>query len=137
MTDKRLILTVGLPRSGKSTWAKEQDCPIVSPDAIRLALHGQTYKPDEEGLVWWVAKKMVKSLFLAGHQRVIVDATNVTKERRAFWHSTNWDLQYYIIEPDLDLCIERATQSNFPIDVINRMYDNWEKVNAIEENPYA
>jgi len=37
---KILILTVGLPRSGKSTWAAKKGFPIVSPDAIRLAMHG-------------------------------------------------------------------------------------------------
>ncbi len=31
----RLILTVGLPRSGKTTWALEQGWPIVNPDSIR------------------------------------------------------------------------------------------------------
>lgn len=126
--DKRLILTVGLPRSGKSTWAKEQDFPIVSPDAIRLALHGEAYKPDEEGLVWWVAKKMVKALFLAGHGTVIVDATHVTEERRSYWADKDWCIKYYIIAPDLDLCLQRATFTNFPLDVVQKMYENWEPV---------
>lgn len=40
---KKLILTIGLPRSGKSTWAKQQGCPVVNPDSIRLALHGKAY----------------------------------------------------------------------------------------------
>ena len=34
MIKGNLLATVGLPRSGKSTWAKEQGFPIVSPDAI-------------------------------------------------------------------------------------------------------
>jgi predicted kinase len=35
---QQLILTVGLPRSGKTTWAKQQGVPMVNRDAIRLAL---------------------------------------------------------------------------------------------------
>src|SRR5690554_6874569 len=31
-----LICTVGLPRSGKTTWARKQSYPIVNPDSIRL-----------------------------------------------------------------------------------------------------
>ena len=41
--EKQLILTVGLPRSGKTTWALAQGYPIVAPDAIRLAVTGQRY----------------------------------------------------------------------------------------------
>jgi predicted kinase len=63
---KKLILTMGLPRSGKSTWAKQQSVPIVSPDAIRLAMTGQRWVGELEDMVWVVAKYMVRSLFLAG-----------------------------------------------------------------------
>ena len=35
-----LIVMVGLPRSGKTTWARKQGYPIVNPDSIRLAFHG-------------------------------------------------------------------------------------------------
>ncbi len=45
---KKLICTVGLPRSGKSTWCKTQSYPIVNKDSIRLALHGQRYLQDAE-----------------------------------------------------------------------------------------
>ena len=33
---KKLIMTIGLPRSGKSTWARTQACPIVNQDSIKL-----------------------------------------------------------------------------------------------------
>ena len=85
MEEDILILTVGLPRSGKSTWAQEQKCPIVSPDSIRLALHGKPYIQEAEGFVWATAYLMAKALFLAGHTRVIIDATNNTIKRRKAW----------------------------------------------------
>lgn len=68
----RLLVTVGLPRSGKSTWAKQQGAPVVNPDAIRLALHGQAFLQEAEPLVWVMAKYMVEALFLAGHSTVIL-----------------------------------------------------------------
>ncbi len=43
MHEKTLIGMVGLPYSGKSTAARELGFPIVCPDAIRLALHGQRF----------------------------------------------------------------------------------------------
>ena len=71
---KVLILTVGLPRSGKSTWAKKQGYPIINPDSIRLALHGEHFIEDAEPMVWTIAMYMTKALFLAGHNKIIIDA---------------------------------------------------------------
>ena len=34
----QIILLVGLPASGKSTWAKKQGIPVLSSDAMRLVL---------------------------------------------------------------------------------------------------
>lgn len=85
--ERILIVTVGLPRSGKSTWAKRQTFPVVNPDAIRLALHGQRFYGPAEPFVWATAKLMVRSLFGAAHRKVIVDATNCTRKRRDEWRA--------------------------------------------------
>ena len=80
------MLTVGLPLSGKSTWARRQlNAAIVNPDSIRLALHGQRFLAEAELWVWAMAYSMASALFLAGHQLVIVDATNVSDKRRREW----------------------------------------------------
>ena len=124
---KELILTVGLPRSGKSTWAKEQDCPVVNPDSIRLAIHGQRYAADAEDYVWAVTYTMAKALFLSGHTRVIVDATNNTPARRERWlrklHDTNiCDSVYYkLFSTSEQECIRRAGNDDEMIYVIKRM----------------
>jgi len=105
---KVLKMTVGLPRSGKSTWAKQQNTPIVNPDSIRLALHGQRFLPEAEAMVWVMAKYMVKALFLAGHDTVILDATNITKSRRDEWKSKEWARQFIEIATSPEECLERA-----------------------------
>lgn len=56
MSKPTLVLMVGLPRSGKSTIARSGRVPIVSPDAIRLALHGQPFIASAEPTVWATAK---------------------------------------------------------------------------------
>jgi predicted kinase len=104
-----LIMTVGLPRSGKSTWAKKQNLPIVNPDSTRLALHGQRFTGAAEPMVWAIAHYMVESLFLAGHAIVILDATNTTKARRDEWKSKKWIRTYCISNTPIEVCIERAT----------------------------
>ena len=124
----RLILTVGLPRSGKTTWALEQGHPIVSPDGIRLALHGQPFIGLTEPFVWAIAKCMVRALFLAGHGVVILDATNITKKRRDDWASDDWQLQCRLFRTSKEECLERAAaigrEDLFP--VIERMAEAWD-----------
>lgn len=106
-----LILTVGLPRSGKTTWARSTAYPIVCPDAIRLALHGQRFQALAEPIVWAIAKVMVRALFLAGHEVVVVDATNTTRKRRDEWRSDDWSLRFARIPTDEVTCLQRALQA--------------------------
>jgi len=118
-----LIMTVGLPRSGKSTWARKQEHLIVNPDSIRLAIHGQAFIEDTEPIVWTITKYMVKALFLAGHNKVILDATNTTKEARDFWISDDWKCIYHLFLASKSECIERAIKDDkeYLIPVIERM----------------
>jgi len=129
-TGKRLICLVGLPRSGKSTLLskKKFPSPIVNPDSIRLALHGQRYVQAAEDFVWAIAKVMVKSLFLAGHNEVIIDATNNTRKRRDFWRSKEWMTVFIHINTPKEECIRRAklTDDYDIIPVIERMADYFE-----------
>ena len=104
----KLILTVGLPRSGKSTWAQQSPHPIVSPDAVRLAMHGQAFVKEAEELVWAMTKIMVRSLFLAGCETVILDATNINRKRREIWKSDLWDREYVEFTTSSEECIQRA-----------------------------
>ncbi len=124
-----LLLTVGPPRSGKSTWAQSQIHPIVNPDSIRLALHGFAFVREAEPYVWAIAKTMVNALFLAGHEAVILDATNMTRQRRDEWKSKHWVRHLEIFEVDEDTCYKRALDSERPelIDVIKRMVATYEK----------
>lgn len=127
MTNKKtLFMPVGLPRSGKSTWCRSTKYPIVSPDAIRLALHGQPYIQQAEPAVWSMARYMVSSLFLAGHSNVILDATNITVKRREVWESEDWDRHFVVIPTPLNTCLERAKATGFPADIILQMAEDRE-----------
>jgi predicted kinase len=125
---KTLICTVGLPYSGKTTWARQQIHPIVNPDSIRLALHNQRYIEAAEPYVWAIAKTMVKSLFLAGHDTVILDATNITNKRREQWLSSQWETIFQVIYTPKEECISRATmqKDNAIIPIIEKMAGEFE-----------
>jgi len=123
MTKKRLLMTIGLPRSGKSTWCKKQRYPIVNPDSIRRALHGQAFIKEAESIVWSIALYMVRALFLAGHNKVILDATNLDYFRRKEWFREDCSLEYYLFNTKAEICKERAIANNQSelIEVIDRM----------------
>lgn len=120
---KTLILPVGLPRSGKSTWSATQGFPIVNPDSIRLAVHGHPFLPAAEPLVWTIARYMVKALFLAGHDTVILDATNTQAHRRSEWISPDWKTVLHLVPTDAETCKARAVADDkaYLLDVIDRM----------------
>ncbi len=135
MSEWTLILTVGLPRSGKTTWSRQQGLPIVNPDSIRLALHGQRFEALAEPFVWAIAHVMVYALFLAGHHTVILDATNTTQKRRDEWTSKLWNVAFKVIDTPADECIRRAIALSdcSIIPIIEKMRDQFEPLepNAI------
>jgi predicted kinase len=150
-----LYLTVGLPQSGKSTWAKEQGYPIVNRDSIRFAIGGSIRYFKEEARVSEIEKIMVKSLFKAGHDKVIVDATHLKKKYVEAWEEfaktpiwrpyrdeelSGFERNYLIILQrfftPVEVCIERA-QRNFPKEtnfpaVIRSMWESAETIDIPE-----
>lgn len=132
--DRILIVTVGLPYSGKTQWAYRQGHPIVNPDSIRLALHGQRYVPEAEPFVWAIAKTMVRALFNAGHRLVILDATMNTHKRRREWVSTEWATFYKVFGDSAELCLQRALDNEDPdiVPTIGRMATEHEPLDHSE-----
>ena len=140
MPRNQLIVTVGVPRSGKSTWVKnylETDyCPVVSLDSIRLAIHGQRFLPSAEPYVWATAKTMVPALFGAGHDTIIVDSCSTTYGQRKQWCSPNWDTLFMVLKTDLNICKDRALKDGMSdlLQIIDRMAQYWEDLREDEEH---
>lgn len=135
MSDKLLIATVGLPRSGKSTWARSTPHPIVCPDAIRLAFHGQRFIGECEQWIWVFARTMVQALFMAGHDVVILDSTMMLRKRRDEWKSPRWLTVWKVIETPREECLRRARLlgDDEIVPIIERMAAQWEPLGEDEQ----
>jgi predicted kinase len=130
---KRLILTVGLPRAGKSSWARTQPYPVVNPDAIRLAVHGRRFYLPAEQLVWYTAEVMVRALFAAGHDDVVLDATNVTRARRDRWRGKEWGVFLKTFDTSKEECLRRAADDEEIRPVIEKMAADYQAPEPDEE----
>lgn len=89
-------MLAGMPGSGKSTRGRvlkqNEAVYVVSTDALRLALNAGIYPRDDqkgdyatlEPIVVALAEQAVAALLAAG-QNVALDATNLTRAKRAAW----------------------------------------------------
>ncbi|MHA2062921.1 MAG: AAA family ATPase [Candidatus Thorarchaeota archaeon] len=136
-----LIVTVGLPRSGKSTWARKQGFPVVEPDAIRQTLYGKMFWKPGESAVWTLARQMVCALFLAGHETVILDSTSIKREARDSWSKMDppvgleWEVKFASFPLPPKECKERVVPgvNHYLADVIDRMAEEFEPLGSGED----
>ena len=123
----QLILMMGYPRSGKTTRALEMGHPIVSADAIRLALHGQPFIESAEPYVHAIERTMVEALFLTGHTHVVLDSCHNRRKRRDPWKDERWQRTYCVMHVSPTICIGRVRAVGGPdeerlVKTINRMH---------------
>jgi predicted kinase len=139
---KKLVCLVGLPRSGKTTHAtylrKVHGAAVVNPDSFRLALHGRRYCQEAESFVWAAVWLAVRALFLAGHDLIVLDATNVSRKRRAACKAADglWVVEYHVLPATADECLAVASREGDEeiVPVIERMAGSFEPVSP-EEGP--
>lgn len=110
-----MILTVGLPASGKSTWAMEQVRAIgavnVNRDDIRqMVCGGWTGKPEDEAMVTQIQHAAIVSA-LKKQQTVIVSDTNLNRGivKGLVKIAQNWgaDVYFQYINTPVDVCVAR------------------------------
>ena len=127
--DKRghLKYTVGLPRSGKSTWAdkwaaEKPNRVVVAADDFRLALHGTPWLAAAEPLIHATVKLAVRALLIRGFD-VVVDETNLTPGQKASWSEIDPEAEFVLFDATPEVCKQRAidTGQDYLVPVIDRM----------------
>lgn len=128
-------MLVGLPGSGKSTYAAEQHekygVHVCSSDAIRKELAGDENSQENNEDVFKLLHKRVKE-YLKNGESVIYDATNVkSKRRRAFLKELKYipcEKVCIIFRTPYDICVANQTNRDrkVPEEVIRGMYMKWD-----------
>lgn len=81
----RLIILVGLPASGKSTWAEQQKLPTLSSDALRVLLTGDIAHQGVNRLVFRTLRYLAAARLQAGAAVTCIDSTALTGWERRCW----------------------------------------------------
>lgn len=114
ISSNRLTIMVGITHSGNSTHCASAypGAIRVSLNAVRLALFGTLdCSKEDNATVILVAKAMVRSLFLAGHQHVALDAMNLSKFHRDFWKDENWTRDFCVMPCDAEISRARIIKN--------------------------
>ena len=128
------IMLVGLPGSGKSTYAKEladeYNAVICSSDEIRKELFDNENVQDKNDEVFRLLHKRIKDN-LMNRKSVIYDATNINSKRRRVFLSELKNILCFkrciIMATPFEMCLENNLKRDrtVPLTAIEKMYMNW------------
>ena len=110
-TKGQIILAVGLPGSGKSTYFKQRGIHPLASDTLRLWLLDDETNQSSQKQVFQALRLLLKMRLLLGRLKNYVDATNLTpKERRPYALLAaryGYQLQAIFFDVPLQVCQER------------------------------
>jgi predicted kinase len=122
-----VVLAIGLPGSGKSSWFKRHNVVPLSSDLMRSLLFDDVREQRFQDLVFSNLRSMLKARLIARRPMNYVDATNLTPQERQHWIKLAKDYQYEVhaifFDVPLDVCIERHQRRDrvVPDEVMRRM----------------
>ena len=141
-----LYMLIGLPASGKTSFAKQYSADNVihiSSDAIRKELYGSEEVQDNPNKVFSIMFHRTIDNLLKGNN-VIYDATNISRKyRMAFLRDLDAALGDFtskvtiigvVFAVPINVCLDRnlARSRSVPEDVIYRMYRNFQVPSVYE-----
>jgi predicted kinase len=122
-----VVLAIGLPGSGKSSWFKRHNVSPLSSDMMRSLLFDDVREQRFQDLVFSNLRSMLKARLIAKRPTNYVDATNLTPHERQHWIKLAKDYGYEVhavfFDVPLEVCIERHQRRDrvVPEDAMRRM----------------
>ena len=122
-----VVLAIGLPGSGKSSWFKRHNLTPLSSDMVRSLLFDDVREQRFQDLVFSNLRSMLKARLIAKRPMNYVDATNLTPQERQHWiklaKDYNYEVHAVFFDVPLEVCIERHQRRDrvVPEDVMRRM----------------
>jgi predicted kinase len=122
-----VILAIGLPGSGKSTWFKRRDAVPLSSDVIRSMLFDDVTEQRFQDLVFSTLRSLLRARLVARMPLNYVDATNLSPHDRRGWikmaHDFGYEVQAVYFDVPTEVCMQRNARRNrvVPEQVMQRM----------------
>lgn len=122
-----VVLAIGLPGSGKSSWFKRHNLNPLSSDMIRAMLFDDPTEQRFQDLVFSNLRSMLRARLVARRPLNYVDATNLTPHDRASWIKLAKDFGYEVqavyFDVPLEVCLERNSRRHRVVeeDVMRKM----------------
>jgi predicted kinase len=122
-----VVLAIGLPGSGKSSWFKRHNIHPLSSDLLRELLFDDAQEQRFQDLVFSNLRSMLKARLIARRPMNYVDATNLTPHDRHSWiklaKDYGYDVQGVFFDVPLEVCLERHQRRGrvVPEDVMRKM----------------
>ena len=109
-----VVLAIGLPGSGKTTWFKRRGVTPLSSDLLRTLLFDDIAEQRYQGLVFSTLRSLLRARLIAKMPWNYVDATNLSPHERRQWikmaKSFGYDVQAVFFDVPLEVCLERNSR---------------------------